>query len=73
MSLTLYSAHLLLLATGILQDDPMLLYVLMVVSALAFAHLWRRRFGRGPLERLVAMAAGHARRTVTNRHASHQH
>jgi uncharacterized membrane protein len=73
MSLTLYSAHLLLLATGVLQDDPMLLYLLMVVSALAFAQLWRRRFTRGPLESLVATAAGHARRTVTNRHASHQH
>jgi uncharacterized membrane protein len=73
MSLTLYSAHLLLLATGILQDDPMLLYVLMVAGALTFAHLWRRRFTRGPLELLVAMAAGRARRTVANRHASHQH
>jgi uncharacterized membrane protein len=73
MSLTIYSAHLLLLATGILQDDPMLLYVLMVAGALTFAHLWRRRFTRGPLEWLVAITAGHARRTVVNRHASHQH
>jgi uncharacterized membrane protein len=73
MPLTIYSAHLLLLATGILPDNPMLLYVLMVAAALAFAHLWRRWFTRGPLEWLVATAAGHARRTVANRNASHQH
>lgn len=69
MTLTLYCAHLLLLATGVLQDDHVLLYVLMVVGALAFALLWRRRFGQGPLERLVAVAAGRARRTVADRRA----
>jgi uncharacterized membrane protein YeiB len=73
MALTLYSAHLLLLATGILQDDPVLLYVLMVVGALAFALLWRRRFRQGPLEWLVAVVAGRARRMVADRLASHQH
>jgi uncharacterized membrane protein len=65
MALTLYSAHLVLLATGVLQDRPVLLYLLMVAAALAFALLWRRWFGQGPLERVVATAAGSARRTVT--------
>lgn len=64
MTLTLYCAHLVLLATGVLQDNDALLYVLMVVAALAFATLWRRRFGQGPLERLVALPAGRARRVV---------
>jgi uncharacterized membrane protein len=67
MTFTLYCAHLLLIATGVLQDDNVLLYVLMVVGALAFALLWRRRFGQGPLERLVAVAAGHARWAVADR------
>ncbi len=43
MALTLYSAHLVLLATGLLADTPRVLYVLMVVGALTFAHFWRRR------------------------------
>ena len=73
MVLTLYSAHLLLLATDVLQDDLVLLYVLMVVGALAFALLWRRRFRQGPLERLVAVVAGRARRMVADRLESHQH
>jgi uncharacterized membrane protein YeiB len=73
MSLTIYSAHLLLLATGVLQNHHLLLYVLMVLGALAVAHLWRRRFGQGPLERLVAVLAGRARRTVANLLAGHQH
>jgi uncharacterized membrane protein len=62
MVLTLYSAHLVVIATGVLQDTPVLLYVLMVVGALAFALLWRRWFGQGPLERIVAVASGRARR-----------
>ena len=67
MTLTLYCAHVLLLRTGVLQDDPLLLYVLMVVGALAFALLWRRWCGQGPLEWLVAVAAGRARRTAAER------
>jgi hypothetical protein len=73
MVLTLYSAHLLLLATDVLQDDLVLLYVLMVVGALAFALPWRRRFRQGPLEWLVAVVAGRARRMVADRLVSHQH
>jgi uncharacterized membrane protein YeiB len=73
MALTLYSAHLLLLATDGLKDNRVLLYVLMVVGALAFALLWRRRFRQGPLEWLVAVVAGRARRMVADRLVSHQH
>jgi uncharacterized membrane protein YeiB len=64
MTLTLYCAHVLLLRTGVLQDDELLLYVLMVAGALTFALLWRRWCRQGPLEWLVAVAAGRARRTA---------
>ncbi|HET9657540.1 MAG TPA: heparan-alpha-glucosaminide N-acetyltransferase domain-containing protein [Kineosporiaceae bacterium] len=63
MTLTLYSAHLVLLATGVFGDRTPTLYLVMVMGALAFAVLWRR-FGQGPLERPVALAAGWARRAV---------
>ncbi len=64
MSLTLYSAHLLVLATGVLGDRPLLLFVLMVAGVLAYALLWRRWIGQGPLERVVATVAGLARRAT---------
>jgi MYXO-CTERM domain-containing protein len=67
MTLTLYSAHLVLLATGLLDDDPAALYLLMVVAALAFAVAWRRRFGQGPLERPVARAALRTRLLTAHR------
>jgi uncharacterized membrane protein YeiB len=67
MALTLYAAHLVLLATGVLQDEPAVLYALMVVGAIAFALLWRRWLGRGPLERAVAVAAGATRRGLADR------
>jgi uncharacterized membrane protein len=62
MSLTLYSAHLVLLATGVLGDLPGLLFLSMVVGALVLAYVWRHLFGQGPLEALVAKSASTARR-----------
>ncbi len=67
MTLTLYCGHLLVLATGVLDDAPETLYVLLVVGALAFGVAWQRRLGQGPLERLVAAASGRARRAVAAR------
>ena len=55
MPLTLYSAHVLVLATPE-ADSPTRYYLLQVVVALVAATLWRRRFGRGPLEAAVAAA-----------------
>ena len=66
MTLTLYSGHLVILATGILDDEPTALFLLMIVVATSFAVLWRRRYGQGPVERFVAAAAGRARRLVTS-------
>jgi uncharacterized membrane protein YeiB len=67
MALTLYSAQLVLLATGVLHDEPDVLYLVMVLGAIAFALLWRRWLGQGPLERVVAIAAGATRRRLADR------
>jgi uncharacterized membrane protein len=67
MTLTLYTAHLLLLSTGVLNGEPALLYLLMVMTAAAFAVAWRRRHRWGPMERVVTQAAGRARRAVAGR------
>ena len=65
MALTLYSTHLVVLASGVLDDDPLARYLLIVLPALTFAVLWRWLFGRGPLERVVTAAAGATRRATT--------
>jgi hypothetical protein len=73
MSLTLYSAHLVLLATGVLYEQPALLFLGMTVGALLLAWAWRRWFGQGPLEKLVAVAATTARRAVTRPRTANEH
>ena len=64
MSLTLYSAHVLVIATGLLEDRGVALYLLLVTGSLLFAVLWRRGHDQGPLEKLVATGADGARRAV---------
>jgi uncharacterized membrane protein len=64
MTLTLYSAHVLVLATPLLSDSDTALWLTLVVGALVFAVLWNRWMGQGPLERLVATAANRARAAV---------
>lgn len=54
MTLTLYSAHLLALATEVHYDRPYLWFLVQVGVALAFALVWHRTVGQGPLERVVA-------------------
>jgi hypothetical protein len=70
MTLTLYTAHVLLLASGLLPSDPETSYAVQVAGALLFATLWRRALGRGPLERAVALLAGPAREAVARGTAS---
>ena len=65
MALTIYATHLVVLASGIFEDDPLARYLVIVVPALAFAWVWRWLFGRGPLERVVTAAAGATRRATT--------
>ncbi|MCE3555287.1 heparan-alpha-glucosaminide N-acetyltransferase domain-containing protein [Pseudonocardia sp. RS11V-5] len=64
LSLTLYCAHLVVLASGVLSGERVLLLVAMIVGALAVAVVWQGTFGRGPLETLVSVPAGAARRAV---------
>jgi uncharacterized membrane protein len=67
MTLTLYSAHILVLATGLLEDDDLALYLVLVVGSMVFATLWWQWRTQGPLEELVGRAAGRARRAVLRR------
>lgn len=67
MALTLYTAHLLVLSTGLLSGSPPALYLSMVAGSLLFAHLWHARFAQGPLEGPVSAAARRARRGVGDR------
>jgi uncharacterized membrane protein YeiB len=66
MTLTVYSAHALVLAwidPG--ETDHLLaLWLGLVIGAVVFAVLWNRWMGQGPLERLVAIPADRARRAV---------
>ncbi|MFC8514523.1 heparan-alpha-glucosaminide N-acetyltransferase domain-containing protein [Streptomyces sp. NPDC057257] len=64
MPLTLYCAHVLVLATGALGTWPDLLYGVLVAGSLLFAVCWRRMVNRGPLEIPVAAGAKFARRAA---------
>ena len=72
MTLTLYTAHLLVLTSGLLDQNPVALYVVMAVGALTFAIAWRRTEAKGPLEAAVAWCCGSVRdladRTSRSRH-----
>lgn len=64
MTLSLYTAHVLLVASDLLPEDPEISYGAQVCAALVLALLWRRNLGQGPLERVIALLAGPARRAV---------
>lgn len=57
MTFTFYSAHLLLLTFVIVWNLPVIWTVGQILFALVFGFIWRRVFGRGPLEALMAQAA----------------
>jgi uncharacterized membrane protein len=67
MTLTLYSAHLILLAFRVGEGEPLLLFLSMTVGALVLAGVWRWQVGPGPLETVVSEAATSARRAVAGR------
>ncbi|MGY1643826.1 heparan-alpha-glucosaminide N-acetyltransferase domain-containing protein [Geodermatophilus sp. SYSU D00703] len=64
MTLTVYSAHAVVLATPLFRGDPTALWLTLVAAALVLGVLWNRWMGQGPLERLVAVPANRARRAV---------
>ena len=59
-----HSAQHVLISSGLLGDNQLALFVLLAAAALAFAVIWQRLRGQGPLERLLSMAAGRARLAV---------
>lgn len=67
MTLTLYSLHVLVTDTSLLGEHAGLSFVLQVTGALVLATAWRDRFGQGPLERIMATAAGYALAAVPTR------
>jgi hypothetical protein len=72
MTLTLYSLHVVLLATVVPRDTPDALLVHILIAA-AVAIPWRTFVGRGPLEHLAAGVSLLARESVTERLASTRH
>ena len=73
MTLTLYTAHVIVLeATSFLEDHPIQLFLVLVYVALTFAALWRRGGRRGPLEALVTWASARSRRMVESHPRTHR-
>jgi hypothetical protein len=65
MTLTLYTAHVIVLeATSFLEDHPIQLFLVLVYIALSFAALWRQGGRRGPLEAAVTWASARSRHLV---------
>ena len=64
MVLPLYSAHVVFMAFDPLRDYPVISFVVQMGTALVFAVFWQRVIGRGPLETVIAVAAGRVRRAV---------
>jgi uncharacterized membrane protein YeiB len=68
MTLTLYTAHVIVLeATSFLEDHPIQLFFALVYVALSFAALWRQGRRRGPLEAAVTWASARSRHVVESR------
>lgn len=67
MPLSIYTVHLVVLGLavriedGIATDDSWPLLIGLVAGSMAFAWLWRRHLGRGPLERALRWASGRRR------------
>jgi hypothetical protein len=64
MTLSLYTAHVLLRASDLMPEDELTSYAYQVLLALVFAVGWRAWVGRGPLEALIAVLAGRAGRAA---------
>jgi hypothetical protein len=67
MTLTLYTAHVILLTSPLMPGSESESFVMHVALALVFAVGWRRWRGRGPLEALLAAVATRARQRVLSR------
>lgn len=64
MTLTLYTAHLLMLSSPLQRVNEGVSFAVQLVAVIVFALLWSRRFSRGPLEAAVRAATGRVSRFV---------
>ena len=69
MTLTLYCAHAIIMATDILDPDrPIVSITIQCIVFLLAAVLWRNAVGKGPLESILAAATGWLRTLVLSGH-----
>lgn len=66
MTLTLYTAHLVVLTTGVQDDYPYLSFWITLLIGCVFAIAWLRKFRRGPLEQGIHRAVNATRRRVNS-------
>ncbi|WP_129657167.1 heparan-alpha-glucosaminide N-acetyltransferase domain-containing protein [Rothia halotolerans] len=71
MTLTLYTAHLLALSAEVHYELPYLWFLIQIGVAVAFALVWQRWLGKGPLERGIGAAVTGTRRVVMGRTRRH--
>lgn len=66
MTLTLYSAHCIVLMLEVLpeEDRPMVTLWIQVITFMLFALMWRSSMGKGPLEAVISEASDWTRRRV---------
>jgi uncharacterized membrane protein YeiB len=64
MTLTLYTAHVIVLETSFLEDQPIQRFLVLGYVALSFAALWRKGGRQGPLEAHVTSASARSRHLV---------
>ena len=65
MTLTLYSAHVVVLWLDVLDtDQPLVSLCIMIISFILFALAWRSSMGRGPLEQIIADSSDWVRNLI---------
>jgi uncharacterized membrane protein len=65
MTLTLYSAHCIVLMLEVLpEDEPVASLWVQVIAFMLFALMWRSSMGKGPLEAVISEASDWTRRRV---------
>ncbi|WP_262104797.1 DUF1624 domain-containing protein [Arthrobacter sp. Marseille-P9274] len=65
MTLTLYSAHLIVLWLDVLDSDqPLVSLCIMIISFMLFALAWRSSMGKGPLEQIIADSSDWVRNLI---------
>jgi hypothetical protein len=65
MTLTLYSAHCIIMMLEVLpEDQPLVSLWIHVIAFMLFALMWRRSMGKGPLEAIISEASDRVRRQV---------